>query len=168
MASLESMKIFGLLDTEDKATVDIKSNETKNHETPLHSGARESTMEKKSAVLSRFKEVYSDKLCNYVTEHMTAKELCMYEEAFLLEERNPKRLSSLDLSEKQLEQMVKGFRQYIDVAEQVQSGITDEELDSFLFAVKKGIPLKNLFTEDGRFIDYEKIKKICYKLKYIF
>lgn len=115
---------------------------------------------KKEAVLSKFREKYGEKLSNYVDVSMTAMELTLYEKAYLLHEDNPKRLSELRLTQSQLSQMVKGFCYKLDLAEEIIAGISDEDLDNLLKILEKGYELRELFTEDGAFIDYEKIKNV--------
>lgn len=117
----------------------------------------------KLKVIGEFRRKYGDNLANYVDSKMSKEELCLYERAYLLDPENPKRLHSLQLNTHQLKQMISCFEIGVDLAEEVQSGVTDEELSNLLKAIELNIPLNDLFTEDRRFIDYDKIKNLLEK-----
>lgn len=161
MSVLEKMKVFK--ESELLKSDKIVQQPSVKEESLISYDTEEVDIKRKILLLNKFQEIYGNKLTDYVTKNMTKKELCLYEEAFLLDSENPKRLSMLNLSEKQLEQMVRGFRQYVDLAEEIQSGISDNDLDILLLAIKMEVSLNELFTEDGRFIDYKKIKILTEK-----
>lgn len=99
-------------------------------------------------------EHYDENLMKYINPNMSPQLLVCYEEAYRLHPSNVKRLSELNFDEEKSCQMLKSFRHHIDLAEEIEMGVTEDELDALLTAVDKGCKLQDIFTEDGAYVNY--------------
>lgn len=114
---------------------------------------------KSQQIYNLLAEHYDDDLLRYISPSMSPKMLVCYEEVYRLHPSNAKRLAELGFDEEQSYQMLESFRHQIDLAEEIAAGVTDEDLNALLAAIDSGCSLKEIFTEDGAFINYSYLKE---------
>lgn len=115
--------------------------------------------------LAKFGEVCSDDnkrkttKVGHASKKVTEKELL--EIARRIDPSNAKELASLDLDLPRKKAVVYGYMHKISIANEALSGVEPQDLINLVNVLSKDdLDLNSIFTDDGSFIDYEKVKKL--------